>query len=127
MHATKENLKTISRLGPQAAFDILRKSKDKRWVSEGMSVQALPRLKPTENTQYGLCISASKKTAKRAHDRNRMKRRLKAVASEILPRYAKAELDYMISARHGTMDRDFDLLKKDLLWCLKKLELMKDK
>ena len=62
MHATKDQLKQISRLGPQAAFDILRKSKEKRWVSEGMSVQILPRYRQSD-APYGLCISASKKNS----------------------------------------------------------------
>ena len=124
MQASKEQLKTISRLGPQAAFDVLRKSKDKRWTAEGMVVQARPRFKKAGET-YGLCISCSKKTAKRAHDRNRIKRRLKAIGSEIIPTHAIEHMDYMISGRYGTNVRDFELLKKDLLWCLKKLELLK--
>lgn len=127
MKASKEQMSKISRLGPQAAFDVLRKSKAKRWTAEGLVLQALPRFetKIPKEEPYGLCISCSKKTAKRAHDRNRIKRRLKAIACEILPRQAQDKMDYMISGRYATADRDFDLLKKDLIWCLKKLELLK--
>ena len=127
MQASKEQISTVSRLGPQAAFDVLRKSKAKRWTAEGLVVQALPRFetKIPKTEPYGLCISCSKKTAKRAHDRNRIKRRLKAAACEILPTHAVEKMDYMISGRYGTAERDFELLKKDLIWCLKKLELLK--
>ena len=127
MQASKEQMKKISRLGPQAAFDVLRKSKAKRWTAEGLVLQALPRFegKRPKPEAYGLCISCSKKTAKRAHDRNLIKRRLKAIASEILPKYAAENMDYMVTGRYGTPERDFELLKKDLLWCLKKLELLK--
>lgn len=127
MQASKEQLNSISRLPTQAAFDILRKSREKRWTAEGLMLQALPTYqgKKPRTEIYGLCVSASKKTAKRAHDRNRMKRRLKAVASEILPVHASENMDYMISARYGTNERDFDLLRKDLIWCLKKLDLLK--
>lgn len=127
MQASKEQTKSISRLGPQAAFDVLRKSRDKRWTAEGLVLQALPRFESKHRTDepYGLCVSASKKTARRAHDRNRMKRRLKAAACEIIPVHAMPDMDYMVSARYGTNKRDFELLKKDLLWCLKKLDLVK--
>ena len=127
MQASKEQLKCISRLPTQAAFDILRKSREKRWTAEGLMLQALPAYegKKPRIEIYGLCVSASKKTAKRAHDRNRMKRRLKAAASEVLPVHAAQNMDYMVTARYGTNNRDFELLKKDLIWCLKKLDLLK--
>ncbi len=128
MQASKEQMNNISRLGPQAAFDILRKSREKRWTAEGLVLQALPRFESKRKgpQAYGLCISCSKKTAKRAHDRNRIKRRLKAAACEILPLKAAKNMDYMVTGRYGTADRDFELLKKDLIWCLKKLELLKE-
>ncbi len=127
MKASKEQMNTISRLGPQAAFDVLRKSREKRWTAEGLVLQALPRYenKRQNPVPYGLCISCSKKTAKRAHDRNRIKRRLKAAACEILSVNAIENMDYMVTGRYGTNDRDFELLKKDLIWCLKKLDLFK--
>ena len=129
MQASKDHMLQISRLGPQAAFDVLRKSKEKRWTAEGLVLQALPKglSKTRGNAPYGLCVSCSKKTAKRAHDRNRIKRRLKAIACEVLPDHAIADMDYMLSGRYSTAERDFDLLRKDLLWCLKKLELLKSK
>ncbi|PZP57462.1 MAG: ribonuclease P protein component [Micavibrio aeruginosavorus] len=127
MQASKEQMNNISRLGPQAAFDVLRKSREKRWTAEGLVLQALPRFENKRKgpEPYGLCISCSKKTAKRAHDRNRIKRRLKAAACEVLPSQAVENMDYMVTGRFGTADRDFEQLKRDLIWCLKKLELLK--
>ena len=129
MQASKEQISSISRLGPQAAFDVLRKSREKRWTAEGLVLQALPKNtgKSRGDEPYGVCVSVSKKTAQRAHDRNRIKRRLKAAAFEILPEYAVDQMDYMVTGRYGTNDRDFELLQKDLIWCLKKLELLKPK
>jgi ribonuclease P protein component len=124
MRASKKDVRRLRRLPSQTAFDSLRKTRDIRWTSEGMTLQA--QAMPEDGAEgYGLCVSASRKTARRAHDRNRMKRRLRAVAAEILPHYARSGTRYMLSARSGTSDRDYELLCKDLLWCLKKLDLMK--
>ncbi len=127
MQASKDQIKTISRLGPQAAFDVLRKNRQKRWVSEGFIVQVLPKheSRASRKEAYGVCVSVSKKTAKRAHDRNRIKRRLRAVAFEIIPANAAEDMDYMIIGRLSSLTREYDQMKKDMIWCLKKLELLK--
>jgi ribonuclease P protein component len=124
MKALKGTFSDISRLNAQAAFDSLRKSKT-RWVAQGLVVQVLPRSRP-DLSSYGLCISASKKTAPLAVDRNRVRRRLKAIALSVIPTRAKADFDYMISARHQTDARSPAELESDLVWCLKKLELLKE-
>lgn len=124
MKARKATFSDISRLNAQAAFDSLRKSKT-RWVAQGLVVQVLPRSRP-DLSSYGLCISASKKTAPLAVDRNRLRRRLKAIALSVIPTRAKADYDYMITARHQTKDRSPAELEGDLVWCLKKLDLLQD-
>ena len=124
MKARKATLSDISRLNAQAAFDSLRKSKT-RWVAQGLVVQVLPRSRP-DLSPCGLCISASKKTAPLAVDRNRVRRRLKAIALSVIPVRAKANFDYMISARHQTDARTPQELESDLVWCLKKLEMLKE-
>lgn len=124
MKVSKSQIKTISRLSSQAVFDCLRQTKDLRWVSPSLVVQAQPRL-PGE-IPYGLCISTSKKTARRAVDRNRMRRRLKAIAQDVLPRLAKPGMDYMISCRAPVLTLKPEALEKDLGWCLKKMGLLKD-
>lgn len=125
MKASKSQLQTISRLSTQAVFDCLRQTKDIRWVSTSLVLQAVPRPE-TEATPYGLCISTSKKTASRAVDRNRMRRRMKAIAADVMPRLAKPGLNYMISCRQPVLTKPIAELEKDLSWCLKKLNLLKD-
>ncbi len=124
MKALKTSFSAISRLNAQAAFDSLRKSKT-RWVAQGLVVQVLPRSRP-DLSSYGLCISASKKTAPLAVDRNRVRRRLKAIALSVIPTRAKADFDYMISARYQTDKRSPQELESDLVWCLKKLDLLQE-
>lgn len=121
MKATKENMNHLSRLTEQAAFDCLRKTKT-RWVAKGFSVQAVP----SESISPSFCIITSKHTAKLAVDRNRMRRRLRAVAYEILPLSAKRSVNYMIVARKDCLTLSMDDLKRDLKWCLKKLDLNLD-
>ena len=98
MKASKAQIKTINRLSAQAVFDSLRQTKDVRWVATGLIVQVQPRPADLPGA-YGLCVSASKKTAPRAVDRNRIRRRLKAIAVEVLPLVAKPGLNYMITGR----------------------------
>lgn len=121
MQATRENMNKMSRLIPQAAFDSLRKTKT-RWVSKGFAIQAAPAF--ASGDKIGFCVIASKKTAKSAVVRNRMRRRLKAVAYEILPNHAVSGQDYMIIARKDASTLEAADLKRDMIWCLKRLGLL---
>ena len=124
MKASKAQIQLISRLPTQAVFDCLRKTQELRWVAPGLILQALPR-EDSPAQPYGLCVSASKKVARLATDRNRIRRRLKAIAVELLPLAARPGMNYMISGRHQTAGRSAEELEKDLRWCLKKLNLGK--
>lgn len=121
MKALHEDCKNLSRLKAQAAFDSLRKTKT-RWVCQGFALQVIPNTGET----LAYCTITSKKTAKLATDRNKMRRRLRAIAMEILPLQAKQGMDYMLVARPPALDRPMDEMRKDLLWCLRKLELLRD-
>ncbi len=124
MKATQTYVQNLSRLTQQAAFDSLRKTKT-RWVSKGFALQAISTDSPTPL----FCVITSKKTAKLATDRNRMRRRLRAVAYEILSTSAKTAnpaMSYMIVARRESLSMPMDDLRKDLKWCLKKLALEYD-
>ena len=125
MKASKAQIKTINRLSAQAVFDSLRQTKDVRWVATGLIVQVQPRPADLPGA-YGLCVSASKKTAPRAVDRNRIRRRLKAIAVEVLPLVAKPGLNYMITGRAQALTRPITDLHNDLRWCLKKLDLLQE-
>lgn len=119
MKATKEQIQILSRLSQQAAFDSLRKTKT-RWVSKGFSLQVIPSDTATTSS---FCVITSKHAAKLATDRNKMRRRLRAVAYEILTTSAKQNMTYMIVARKDSLTLSMDDLRKDLKWCLKKLDM----
>ena len=53
--------------------------------------------------------------------RNRMKRRLRAIAREILPARGFAGSDHVLIGRAGGIERDFDLLRQELTRALDKL------
>jgi ribonuclease P protein component len=53
--------------------------------------------------------------------RNRIKRRLRAVAQEVIPHHAEAGWDYVLIGRAMTKDREFDELKSDLCTALAKV------
>ena len=53
--------------------------------------------------------------------RNRMKRRLRALAREILPASGFAGADHVLIGRAGGVERDFALLRVELLRALQRL------
>lgn len=93
-----------------------------KWVCKTMIIQVCPN----EDLGQRRGLVVTKKLHKLAVDRNRVKRRLRAVTAEILPEYAASNYDFVFIARPQTKDAPYDTLKKDMIWCLKKLELLKD-
>jgi ribonuclease P protein component len=71
----------------------------------------------TENSGLRFGFTISKKTAKRAHDRNRIKRRLSEIARlEVAPAYNCDEnIDCVIVARPGSVTADYAALRRDFL------------
>ncbi len=116
MKATKESLQRLERLMKRSDF-LSASSKGTKWVAKGMIVQANPN--ETGHCRAGFTVT--KRLEKRAVGRNRMKRRLRAVAADVLPHAAKTGMDYVLIARTETATRPYEDLKRDLLWCLKKL------
>ena len=53
--------------------------------------------------------------------RNRMKRRLRALARELLPEQGMAGADHVLIGRAGGVERDFGLLRAELVKALRKL------
>jgi ribonuclease P protein component len=68
--------------------------------------------------RYG--ITASRKVGG-AVERNRVRRRLRAAALQVLPLYARAGCDYVLIGREATLRRPFQELLKDLTMALKRL------
>jgi ribonuclease P protein component len=78
--------------------------------------------------KYGVTkigIVASKKAAKKAHDRNAMKRKVREAARLVYPRLKNAQ-SIIISIKAPAMKADYKTLEKDLLGSLKRLGLFLD-
>ncbi len=114
MKASKQDIKSLDRL--QKRSDFLREGA-RKWVAKGMIVLVLPN--DFEKRRLG--ITVTKKLEKSAVRRNRMKRRLRAVARDVLPKHGVKGYDYILIARPETATRIYTDLKRDLEWCLRKL------
>lgn len=111
---------SVKTLRQQAAFDCLRTARDpaSRWTAKSLSLQ----IKQKDDFKETACgISVSRKTAKRAVDRNRIKRRLRAAAKLVLPRHAAPQTHYLITGRTDALTHSFKDLQNDLVWCIRKL------
>ena len=93
--------------------------KGRKWVSRSVIVQA------AENEGLGrrLGLTVTKKVSKSAVVRNRIKRRLRAAADDIMNKQAADNHDYVLIGRVATEDYPYKDLLKDLEWCLKRLDL----
>lgn len=116
MKATKEDLKNLDRLLKRSDFLRVNATASK-WVSKSMVVLAAPN----DLNKKRVGFTVTKKLEKTAVGRNRMKRRLRAVAADVLPSFARTGADYVLIGREGTATRDYKDLEKDLRWCLQKL------
>ena len=102
--------------------DFLRIARGRRWSTPGVVVQMAPRPGRALDSGSGIRIgyTVTKKIGN-AVIRNRVKRRLRAAASEVLSRHGKPGHDYVLIGRHQTQDRPFHCLLDDLQGALIKL------
>lgn len=94
----------------------------KKWVSPGVILMAAPA--GHEVVKFGLTVT--KKLSKSAVVRNRIRRRLRAVAYDVLPSKARKGVDYVLIGRPESENLPYDKLCSDLSWCLKRLECLKE-
>lgn len=118
MLASKDTDNELDRLKKRSDF-LWAQAKGKKWVSKGLILQAVKN----EDLGRRFGVTVTKRLSKKAVDRNRMKRRLRAVASDILPYYGVDDADYVLIGRNETATRLYADLQNDLKWCLKKLGL----
>lgn len=76
---------------------------------------------PAEHGFMQIGYTVTKQTSKLAVERNRIKRRLRAIIAEILPAAARPGFDYVIIGKRDCLTRDYKDLKGDLKYALKKL------
>lgn len=115
MKATKKDIEMLDRLQKRSDFLRLGTGADK-WVSKGFTFLASPN--GLDKARFG--ITVTKRLEKSSVRRNRMKRRLRAIAADILPLHAKKGTDYILIARAEAATRIYSQMQKDLLWCLEK-------
>ena len=108
-------------LRKRAAFLAVAAS-GKKWVAPGFILQIGAPHPPTDTINYGL--TASSKIGN-AVTRNRAKRRLRALAAEIMPNASPAH-DYVLIARASTPDCAFDSLRQDLLKALVRMKIRRE-
>lgn len=118
MNSTKST--TLDRLKKRSDF-LWAQGNGKKWVAKGLVLMIVPN----EGLGRRFGITVTKRLSKKAVDRNRMKRRLRSVACDILPVNARDNMDYVLLARMETATRPYIDLQNDLKWCLKKLEAYK--
>ncbi|MHA1599785.1 MAG: ribonuclease P protein component [Alphaproteobacteria bacterium] len=97
-----------------------------KWVTPGLILQARqrsPQDRPipgltgerrdpvAEGVRVGFTVS---RKVGQATERNRARRRLRAAATEVLPRHARPGYDYVLIGRRATLERPYDRLVDDL-------------
>ena len=92
-----------------------------KWVTPGLILQARRRPVAADSAEEDAAaaelvrvgFTVSRKVGK-AVQRNRARRRLKAVAAEVLPGHARPGYDYVLIGRGGTLERPYGALVEDL-------------
>ncbi len=116
----------LARLTRRADF-LRAAGRGRRWAAPGLVLQAFTREPeqsegrkkvPAATVRYGL--TASKKVGS-AVKRNRARRRLRALAEEILSREGLPGTDYVLIARAATVERAFSDLRADLYQALSRV------
>lgn len=115
---TKLRGRQWNRLPKRGDFVRLSASRFRR-VTPGFILQtALNSDAATPRLRVG--FTASRKVGN-AVARNRVKRRLRALADKVMPTAANPALDYVFIGRTETLSRDFAAMERDLRQALKKL------
>ncbi len=94
----------------------------RKWVAPGLILQARPHgTGDKTGTGFRIGYTVSRKVGN-AVRRNRAKRRLRAVAGQVLPLHAKTGHDFVLIGRQATLKRGYRALAGDLETALKKLD-----
>ncbi len=95
----------------------------RKWVTPGLIVQAADQDGSGYDGGGVRCGFTASRKVGGAVARNRAKRRLRALAREIMPDLASVGHDYVLIARSETVDRPYDLLISDLKTALTRLKV----
>ncbi len=126
MHTKKEQMKKLGRLKKRSDFLHIGKE-NKKWISKILILQNRNNRDIADkgkNIRFG--ITVSKKVHKSAVKRNRIRRQIKAAAYDIFSNLSKENNDFVIIARNNILGCKYKDIVRDMKWCLKKMDLMKD-
>lgn len=112
------NIRKIPRLKKRRDFLYVAKTPQK-WATRGLVLQVRVQPESGKLPAQRVGFTATKKTGN-AVRRNRIKRRLRALADDLLPRHAITGHDFVLIGRYDSFDRPFAALQKDLLQALRK-------
>lgn len=112
----------LGRLKRREDFLRAAAARNKR-VADGFVLQARARADGQDEIRVG--YTASRKVGS-AVKRNRTKRRLRAVANDVIPRVGTPGTDYVLIGRNKTATISFDRLESDLLTAVMKLNGRKE-
>lgn len=98
--------------------DFLAANRGKRYATPGFVLLVRDRQDESSNIRLGITIT---KKVGNAVVRNRMRRRFRALAQELLADKGKAGADHVLIGRDSGIERDFDALRSDLVKALGKL------
>jgi ribonuclease P protein component len=106
----------VSRLVKRA--DFLRLARGRKWAAPGLVLQMAPTPETADALRVG--FTATKKLGS-AVVRNRVKRRLRDAARQVLPLSGISGHDYVLIGREATAERPFNALLDDLKQALRKV------
>jgi ribonuclease P protein component len=98
--------------------DFLAANRGKRYATPGFVLLVRDRRDDSPAIRLGITIT---KKVGNAVIRNRMRRRFRALAQEMLADKGKAGADHILIGRDSGIERDFDALRADMVKALGKL------
>jgi ribonuclease P protein component len=98
--------------------DFLAANRGKRYATPGFVLLVFDRRDHDPAKRLGITIT---KKVGNAVIRNRMRRRFRELARELLPDQGRAGADHILIGRDGGIDRDFGLLRAEMTKALGKL------
>ncbi len=89
-------------------------------VSSTLVLQALPKPNaPYDPIRVGFTVS--KKVSKKAVERNRVRRRLRAAVEQVMPEKGEPGWEYVVIGRLAALDAPFSIILRDMQYAVSKV------